>query len=40
MPAVLGQIGFVGAVVEHGQLRVIEGALWAFHLSVTGWNTS
>jgi hypothetical protein len=25
MPAVLGQIGFVGAVVEHGPLWVIEG---------------
>ena len=41
MPAVLGQIGFVGAVVvQHGPLRMIERGAWAFHLSVTGWNAS
>ena len=41
MPAVLGQIGFVGAVVvQHGPLRMIERGAWAFHLSVRGWNTS
>ena len=37
MPAVLGQIGFVGAVVvQHGPLRMIERGAWAFHLSGGG----
>ena len=40
MPAVLGQIGFVGAVVEHGPLWVIERGVRLFHLSVTRWNSS
>ena len=41
MPAVLGQIGFVGAVVvRHGPLRVIERGASAFHLSAMGWNAS
>ena len=41
MPTVLGQIGFVGAVVvQHGPLLVIERGACAFHLSVTGWNAS
>ena len=31
MPAVLGQIGFVGAVVvQHGPLRMIERGAWHF----------